>query len=329
MKPRFLAPWTGASDRSAIYHVVSHIADSEVLLGDEDKSQFVEYMRQYEEYAGVRVLTYCIMDNHFQILVEVPPSSENQLSEDALVERLSILYSEEYVDAARDLFKSLRKSKAKKSSVAYQRLRESYTKRMWDLGLFIKTIKQRCTSMYNRSHGRRGTMWGPRYTSIIVENGPAAHAMAAHIDQTAVRAGLVKDAQDYRWCGYGDAAAGGQLARNGIARVLSKMDRDVALDGWRGSQEISAATWRSTATQYSNVLSLDGVNETTQGTRKKQTTANKQTQRQMAKDGVLDLTEIATNKGLYSFGSVAIGSKPFVREVHASSTDPSHQKYQF
>jgi hypothetical protein len=43
--------------------------------------------------------------------------------------------------------------------------------------------------------------------------------MAAYIDLNAVRAGIVEDPKAYRWCGYGEALGGGQLARKGLAVV--------------------------------------------------------------------------------------------------------------
>ena len=66
-KARLLAPWVGEEDRSANYHVVSRIVGQDFLLDSKGKEQFVRYMRMYEEFCGVRVLTYCIMSNHFHI----------------------------------------------------------------------------------------------------------------------------------------------------------------------------------------------------------------------------------------------------------------------
>ena len=40
---------------------------------------------------------------------------------------------------------------------------------MYDLGEFMKTLKQRLTQSYNGQHGRKGTLWEERYKSILVE----------------------------------------------------------------------------------------------------------------------------------------------------------------
>ena len=84
-------------DRSAHYYVVSRIVDQDFLLDSKGKEQFVRVMRMYEAICGVRVLTYCIMSNHFHILGEVPPKCDQQLDNAAVIERLSMIYSKEHV----------------------------------------------------------------------------------------------------------------------------------------------------------------------------------------------------------------------------------------
>ncbi|MCC5842447.1 MAG: hypothetical protein JJT96_20185, partial [Opitutales bacterium] len=51
----------------------------------------------------------------------------------------------------------------------------------------------------------------------------AQRMVAAYIDLNPVRAGLVEDAGDYGFSGFGEACAGGSAARRGIARIEGKM----------------------------------------------------------------------------------------------------------
>ena len=64
---RLIAPWMSenANVRSALYHCISRVVGREFLLGSAEKEQFVRYMRLYEAFCGVRILSYCIMSNHF------------------------------------------------------------------------------------------------------------------------------------------------------------------------------------------------------------------------------------------------------------------------
>ncbi|MCC5840584.1 MAG: hypothetical protein JJT96_10700, partial [Opitutales bacterium] len=51
----------------------------------------------------------------------------------------------------------------------------------------------------------------------------AQRMVAAYIDLNPVRAGLVEDAGNYGFSGFGEACAGGSAARRGIARIEGKM----------------------------------------------------------------------------------------------------------
>lgn len=60
----------------------------------------------------------------------------------------------------------------------------------------------RFTQWFNRTHARKGTLWEERFESVLVEGaGTALMTMAAYIEPNPVRAGLVSDPKDFRWCG--------------------------------------------------------------------------------------------------------------------------------
>src|SRR4029078_12019953 len=66
------------------YHCISRVVDQQFVLGAQEKEQLVTLMRRYEALCGLKVLTYCVMSNHFHILVEVPKRPEKgQLPSDA------------------------------------------------------------------------------------------------------------------------------------------------------------------------------------------------------------------------------------------------------
>ena len=56
--------------------------------------------------------------------------------------------------------------------------------------------------------------------------GNALQTIAAYIDLNPVRAGLVGDPKDYRFCGYAEAVAGGALARDGLQRIWADFGAD-------------------------------------------------------------------------------------------------------
>lgn len=214
-RPRLLAP---LSVSHAIYHCVSRVVDRRLIFGDEEKEQFVKYMRLYEELCGVRVLTYSVMGNHFHLLVEVPPKPTVLPTEEALIDLVRRTHGSGPACALQNQFDRWR---GQENMDAITSEMERWFSIMWDLGRFMKVLKQRFTQWYNgRQQGQRsGTLWEERYRSVIVESGLALQAMALYIDLNPVRAGMVMDPKDYRFSGYGEAACGQPHARERLARV--------------------------------------------------------------------------------------------------------------
>ena len=108
---------------------------------------------------------------------------------------------------------------------AAEQLKARYTRRMYNLSEYVKSLKQGFSMSYNRRHQRQGTLWESRFKSVLVEGSRRAlWTVAAYIDLNAVRAGLVNDPQDYRFCGYAEAVAGNHCARTGLLRVMQTLD---------------------------------------------------------------------------------------------------------
>jgi REP element-mobilizing transposase RayT len=178
-------------------------------------------MRMQEKFSGCRVLAYCVMSNHFHILLEVPPMPEGGISDELLLQRLAATSTEAYVAT---VAKELLDAKAAGNDAYVEEIRRRYTYRMHNLSEFMKALLIRFTRWFNRRHERRGTLWEERFKSVIVEGGLAARTMAAYIDLNPVRAGMVKDPADYRWSSYGEAVGGGakgngKKAREGLVRA--------------------------------------------------------------------------------------------------------------
>ena len=67
------------------------------------------------------------------------------------------------------------------------------------LSQFVKKIKQNFSRYYNKRQHRRGTLWGERYKSLIVENGNTLINCLAYIYLNPLRVGLVQKPEDCRW----------------------------------------------------------------------------------------------------------------------------------
>ena len=60
----------------AFYHVISRGNAGETLFTDErDKDKFLEYLAKCLERFTIRIHTYCLMSNHYHLLIETPQSN--------------------------------------------------------------------------------------------------------------------------------------------------------------------------------------------------------------------------------------------------------------
>jgi putative transposase len=180
------------------------------------------FMRMYENFTGCRVVSYCLMCNHFHLLLEVPPLPERGFSDSELLERLSALYSPAVVAG---VAKELEEARKLGYQSQVERIHGRYTRRMHDLSRFMEGLLQRFTRWFNRAHSRSGNLWEDAFKSVIVEDGMAARTICAYIDLNPVRAGMVADPAEYRWSSYGEAMGGGsrgngKKARAGLVRAL-------------------------------------------------------------------------------------------------------------
>ncbi len=187
-------------------------------MGEPEKETFRKILRQCETFYGLRVFTYCIMSNHFHVLVEVPQPRE--LTEEEVLARVAALYPAKYVIGVRSGLDSFRQVGMEERA---QALLASFTSRMWSLSNFMKSLKQRFSCFYNRTHQRSGTLWEERFRSVIVEGEETTlTTMALYIDLNPIRAGISSDPADYRFCGYAEAVGGGERAREGIRSLMPR-----------------------------------------------------------------------------------------------------------
>jgi REP element-mobilizing transposase RayT len=200
---------------------MSRVVDRRHIFHPQEKEQFLHLMRELETFCGVHVLTYCLMGNHFHILLAVPKPPAILPSADTILAQLACLTAHQDLGAARQ---ELERIRTQGDAEAEAHWCARYYARMWDVSGFMKLLKQRFTQWYNRRSGRKGTLWEDRFKSVLVDGaGHALVTMAAYIDLNPVRAGLVADPKDYRWSGYGEAAAGRRRARTGLQLVAEAL----------------------------------------------------------------------------------------------------------
>ena len=76
----------------AYYHATSRCAFQTFAFEAASKDMFVKIMRRAEAFSGVEIANYCVMDNHFHILVKVPIRKDVDDAE--LDRRIAVLYGD-------------------------------------------------------------------------------------------------------------------------------------------------------------------------------------------------------------------------------------------
>ena len=326
-KARWLANWQNSSSKPVIYHLISRVVDRRFVFAERECEAFRMYMRMYENFSGCRVLSYCLMSNHFHLLLEVPPMAESGLSDEALLQRLSALYSGAFVaGVAAELAESKKNAGDDATDKGVGAIHARFTYRMHDLSQFMKGLLIRFTRWFNRTHSRTGTLWEERFKSVIVESGVAARTMAAYIDLNPVRAGMVKDPADYRWSSYGEAIGGGKKgngkkAREGLMRAYL-CDQGVGFE---------AGKWQEISRLYRRLMGLTlgkktgraevsksskGLGQTTKNTAEMLESEDNET---VLKD--LGMAKMLRCRIRYFTDGAVIGSKEFVNEAFASARE--------
>lgn len=200
----------------AVYHAMTRTVNGERLFRDREKEVLRKMIWQVADFCGVQVLTYCILSNHFHVLVHVRDGAS--VSDSELLRRYAVLYPKptKHQEATALEMKRLLAEGGREAEV----VRAKLLARMGDVSEFMKTVKQRFSVWYNRSHQRYGTLWAERFKSVLVEGkGNPLQTMAAYIDLNPVRAGMVEDPKEYRFCGYAEAVAGHEPAKRGLSVV--------------------------------------------------------------------------------------------------------------
>ncbi len=283
-----------------VYHCMSRVVAGEYLLGKREKEVFCKQLFQVADFCGVEVLTYCIMSNHFHVLVRVPERVE--LSDGELLERAQRLYwnEDKYLGFIKNVFNNGDVDQV-------QRLRERLYSRMFDVSSFMKEVKQRFSIWYNKNHGRYGVFWADRFKSVLVEGKRhAVEMVAAYIDLNPVRAGLVKDPKDYRYSGYGEAMGGVNRSRRGIMKaVYEKNDWKKALEAYRellfGKGAVAQKIGQRTVDDNVSKAVLD-------------------------KQGKLSTPELLRCRVKYFTEGAIIGSKVFIQNCYEQNLEKSNSK---
>ncbi len=289
------------------------------MFGDAEREFFRSLLAKQLKFSGLRCLAWCFMGNHFHLLLEVPDKAAALAgwSEEDFVKRLGMLSSEIHT---RRTLSDLKMWRENGNTEGVERTVEALRARLFDLSAFMKEFKHRFSMWFNKRHGRKGALWEERFKSVLVEGEGGTSpdglggllAVAAYIDLNPVRAGLVDDPKDYRWCSYAAAVAGDKAARAGLAKCAGVGGR--------------RPDWRKVARAYRLVLFGAGERRAGGGTpdgvaQRRRGFTQRQIEAVWKRGGRLPLHEALRCRVRFFTDGVVLGSKGFVEDYKARRRD--------
>lgn len=273
--------------KTTVYHCMSRIVGKEDLLDEQCKYKMEGLMKQLCQFCGIELVRYCVMGNHFHMLVRVP--GEQNPSDEELIGRMEALYG-------RDgrLVRLAREGLQKEGKVP-EDIRSRMLRRMGDISVLLQEIKQRFSRWYNRRMDRAGTVWAERFRSTVVEDkAEVVLRVACYIDLNPVRGLGVGDPKDYRFSSYGAAVRGDKCAQEALKKL------------------VGAGEWDEAARLYRQLLYTRAGRAGASG---KVVLGDKEIRQVIKEGGKLSLGDVLLLRIRHITDGVALGSREFVEEV--------------
>ena len=178
LKPDYRDTWHHCYNRTAG-------SSEDRPFGDVEKEQFVRILKRVAGFYCVRIVAYQVMSNHFHLLLQSP---EIEPSPEETVRRYEAFH------------------KGKRKLLPDSGLCKTWQGRLRDVSWCMRHLQHLYTAWFNRTRDvrRRGPLWAGRFKNTVLDTGEALWACWTYLERNPVRAGMVADPADYRFCSYGE-----------------------------------------------------------------------------------------------------------------------------
>ncbi|MCJ8330918.1 MAG: transposase [Lentisphaeria bacterium] len=288
--------------RGSYYHVMNRITGDpeEYPFTDADKEFFINLMGKLASFYTVDIISYCIMGNHFHIIFHIPGEI---LSRPATVERYNTYYEENDKVADLNYHGDVETSEWMLAKI------DSTRSKMRDLSCFMSALQKQYTTWYNDHHHRRGSLWGGRFKSVVLEGDLALWNCAKYVELNPVRAKMVKDPGDYKHSTWGFWKRTGicmfdEPLRKHLSRSIGHPDWDWS----RIAEKFSLSMQRTMSYQDKRVPGWEHAEKDWHGAVEK------------VEQGRSSIFDIESNEKVRHFSSgLILGCESFVRSVAAEA----------
>ena len=207
-------------EHDTVHHLVSRIAHRVYFLKESERMDFLEFVRRTAEFTGIRLLGWCVMGNHFHILVFLP--APEPVDEEEILRRYAVLKGRGAVNSVRDSFARWRidgESGERRVEEWLDRQRQ----RMYSIASFMKIVKQWFTAEYNKRNGHKGTLWeSTYYDRVLIRRESDMAKCLAYIHLNPIRAAAADRFDDYAWSSYSAFRKGDPTATAGMRFIYGE-----------------------------------------------------------------------------------------------------------
>ena len=201
-----------------IHHLTSRIAHKVYFLEEEQRNDFLGMVKRVSEFSGVPLIGWCIMTNHFHLHVYLPEPPE-KIEEGEMLRRYGVLKGEAARRSLEADFARWRLGGEGGERRVEEKL-DALRRQMYDVGEFMKRVKQWFTEDYNERQGHTGTLWEGTYgDTAFAFRSDAARSQLAYIHLNPIRAAITTDFDGYAWSSLHAFANGDPCVARGM-RIL-------------------------------------------------------------------------------------------------------------
>ena len=179
-------------------HIISRVVGREFLLGKSEKEHLLKLIKRFSSGFFIRIHAFCIMSNHFHILLTWMDKEAPLASKEELLDRYKLIYPDS-PGPPEGAYDHKTGQIIPDEDGGIERLR----RRLVSVSDFVRELKQSFSKWYNKRNNRDGYFWSQRYKSVAVPLDEPQLVCSAYIDLNPVRAGIVKKPEDYRWSSLG------------------------------------------------------------------------------------------------------------------------------
>jgi putative transposase len=186
-------------------------------------------MFEGEKRCGYEVWDYVIMGNHYHAMIYIPRA--DAMSRAEVLRR----WQEAELAVNRPV-----------QDDPNEEVLEAHRQRIHDISFIVGNFQQRFTQWHNKRNDRWGKLFGGRLDSVLLDEHGAVARVMAYITLNAVREQIVDDPTEYRWSGYAERMAKGEL-RDNDRNLAVYLQRELGMaDGMlQGSDEaVMSRVWK-------------------------------------------------------------------------------------